>query len=64
LKNIGISIINDDIPLDEFLRVHEDVIVAEYLTDDKILNSVKNENGNAIKDDKVKTHEMNLISFV
>jgi len=39
------GIINENIPLDEFLRVDKNVIVDEYPTDDEILYSVKNEDG-------------------
>jgi len=36
------GIINEEIPLDEFLGVDEDVTVAEYPTDNEILCIVKN----------------------
>lgn len=49
--------INDDVSLNEFLRVDEEVIVAEYPTDDDILSSVINteveDEGNETEDIEV-----------
>jgi len=41
--------INEDIMLNHFLRVDEDVIVDENPSDDEILYSIQNNNGNGIE---------------
>lgn len=57
-KNIGNSqlqvggIKNKKILLNEFLGVDEDIMVAKYPTNNEILNSVNNENGNSIDEEE------------